>query len=73
MAGKIKVVHGNMHGNKVASNLLRQIQAEHEANLMSEQYENPDTQTWILDETGTADIWITNPTAHSGSKVDKSL
>ena len=65
MAGEIKVVQGNMHRSQVASNLLRQIQAEHEADLllMSEQYNNPNTQTWIQDKTGTAAIWIANPVA----------
>ena len=44
--------------SKVARNLLRQIEAEHEADLllMSEQYENLDTQTWISDEIGTVAI-----------------
>ena len=42
MAGEIRIVQGNMHRNKVANNILRQIQAEHEADLllMFEQYEN---------------------------------
>ena len=42
MAGEIRIVQGNMHRSKVANNILRQIQAEHEADLllMFEQYEN---------------------------------
>ena len=54
-----------MHKSQVASNLLRQIQAVHEADLllMSEQYNIPNTQTWILDKTGTAAIWVANPVA----------
>ena len=49
MAGEIIIVQGNMYRIQVAKNVLRQIQAEHEADLllMSEQYENPNTQTWI--------------------------
>ena len=67
MAGEIRVVQSNMHRSQVASNLLRQIQAEHEADLllMSEQYENPDTQTWIPHDTRTVAIWIANPAAVS--------
>ena len=30
---------------------------------MSEQYNNPNTQTWIPDKTGTAAIWVANPVA----------
>ena len=54
-----------MHRSQVASNLLRQIQAEHEVDLLfiSEQYNNPDTQTRIPDKTGTASIWFANPAA----------
>ena len=65
IAGEIRVVQGNMHMSQVANNLLRQIQAEHEADLLlvSEQYKNPNTQTWFPDETGTAAIWIANPAA----------
>ena len=62
---EVRIIQGNMHRSKVTSNLLRQIQAEREADvlLMSEQYDNPNVQTWIPDETGTAAIWIANPGA----------
>ena len=62
---EVRIIQGNMHRSKVASNLLRQIQAEREADLllMSEHYDNPNVQQWIPDETGTAAIWITNPRA----------
>ena len=65
MAGEIRVVQCNMHRSQVANYLLRQIQAEHEADLllMSEQCENPDIQTWIPDETRTAAIWIASAAA----------
>ena len=65
MAGEIRIGQGNMHRSKVASNLLRQIQAKHEADLLliSKQYENPDTQTWVPAETWTSAIWIANPAA----------
>ena len=41
MAGEIRIVQGNMPRSKVANNILRQIQAEHEADLllMCEQYD----------------------------------
>ena len=72
MAGEIKVVQGNMHRSQVSSHLLRQIQAEHEADLllMSEQYNNPNTQTWIPDKTGTAAIWVANPGQYRSRKMD---
>ena len=62
---EVRIIRGNVHRSKVASNLLRQIQAEREADLllMSEQCDNPNVQTWNPDETGTATLWITNPGA----------
>ena len=65
MAGEIRIVQGNMHSSKVANNILRQIQAEHEVDLlfMCEQYENPSIKLWLPDKTGTATIWIANPGA----------
>ena len=65
MAGEIRIVKGNMHRSKVANNILRPMQAEHEADLlfMCEQYENPSIKSWLPDKTGTAAIWITNPGA----------
>ena len=49
MAGEIRIVQGNMHRSKVANNILTQIQAEHEADLlfMCEQYENPSIKSWL--------------------------
>ena len=40
---EVRIIQGNMHRCKVTINLLRQIQAEREADLllMSEQYDNP--------------------------------
>ena len=68
---EIRIVQGNMHRRKVANNLLRQIQAEHEVELllMSEQYEDPDTQTWFPDEIRTAAIWIANHAAVAVKKI----
>ena len=65
MAGEIRIVQGNMHRSKVANNILRQIQAEHEVDLllMCEQYENPSIQSWLPNKTRTAAIWIANPGA----------
>ena len=62
---EVRITQGNMDRSKVASSLLRQIQAEREADLllMSEQFDNPNVQTWIPDEAGTAAIWIANPGA----------
>ena len=43
---EVRIIQGNMHRSKVASNLLRQIQAEREVDLLlvSEQYDNPNVQ-----------------------------
>lgn len=58
----ISILQGNMHRSKTANDLLNHRVLEEEIDLLilSEQYHNRDTTTWIMDNLGTAAIWVRN-------------
>lgn len=57
----MKVLQANMHRSKTADALLPQLMLEHEADvaIVSEQYTEANSGTWIEDTSSTAAIWVT--------------
>lgn len=60
----IRVLQANMNRSKTADDLLTQLKLEKGADILiiSEQYQNKNSEVWLADNLGTAAMWIANPT-----------
>lgn len=67
------IIQGNMGRSKLAFDLLTQLALEHKADLLiiSEQYCGMGGRNWYPDTTGTAAIWVKNPSMFPVTEMGK--